>query len=53
MQAALARLGSEFESVNYLGDAEWDRRACRSLGRNFVAVGPGLGGIDSHAGIDH
>ena len=53
MQAALARLGSEFESVTYFGDAEWDRRACRSLGWNFVAVGPGLGGIDSYAGIDH
>jgi len=53
MQAALAQLGTEFDSVTYFGDAEWDRRACQSLGWNFIAVGPGLGGIDSYAGIDH
>jgi phosphoglycolate phosphatase-like HAD superfamily hydrolase len=53
MQAALAQLGAEFDSVTYFGDAEWDRRACQSLGWNFIAVGPGLGGIDSYAGIDH
>ena len=35
------------------GDAEWDRQACHSLGWNFVAVGPGLGGIESYVGIDH
>jgi len=53
MQTALARLGGDFESVTYFGDAEWDRRACRSLGWNFVPVGPGLGGIESYAGIGH
>lgn len=53
MQTALASLGGDFESVTYFGDAEWDRRACRSLGWNFVPVGPGLGGIDSYAGIGH
>ena len=53
MQAALAQLGTEFDSVTYFGDAEWDRRACQSLGWNFIAVGPGLGGIDSYTGIDH
>lgn len=52
MRTALARIGNEFDSVTYYGDAEWDRRACRSLGWNFVAVGPGLGGIESYAGID-
>lgn len=53
METALARLGGAFESVTYFGDAEWDRQACHSLGWNFVAVGPGLGGIDSYAEIDH
>lgn len=53
METALARLGSDFESVTYFGDAEWDRQACHSLGWDFIAVGPGLGGIDSYAGIDH
>lgn len=53
MEAALARLGGAFESVTYFGDAEWDRQACQSLGWNFVAVGPGLGGIESYVGIDH
>ena len=53
METALARLGGAFESVTYFGDAEWDRQACQSLGWNFVAVGPGLGGIESYAGIDH
>jgi beta-phosphoglucomutase-like phosphatase (HAD superfamily) len=53
METALARLDGDFESVTYFGDAEWDRQACYSLGWNFVAVGPGLGGIESYAGIDH
>ena len=53
METALARLGGAFESVTYFGDAEWDRQACQSLGWNFIAVGPGLGGIDSYVGIDH
>ena len=53
METALARLGGAFESVTYFGDAEWDRQACQSLGWNFVAVGPGLGGIESYAGVDH
>ncbi len=48
MRTALASLGRNFESITYFGDAEWDRRACRSLGWNFVAVGPGLGGIRSY-----
>ena len=53
METALGRLGGAFESVTYFGDAEWDRQACQSLGWNFIAVGPGLGGIDSYVGIDH
>ena len=53
MQTALAKLGDGFESVTYFGDAEWDRRACHSLGWDFIAVGPGLGGIESYTGIDH
>lgn len=52
MQTALGRIDDEFDSVTYYGDAEWDRRACRSLGWKFVPVGRGLGGIESYAGID-
>ena len=51
MRTALARIGDAFDSVTYYGDAEWDERACRCLGWNFVPVGPGLGGIESYAGI--
>jgi len=47
MQTALSRLGNDFESVTYFGDAEWDQRACQVLGWSFVAVGPDLGGINS------
>lgn len=52
MQVALAKLGNEFESVTYFGDAEWDRRACQTLGWDFVPVGSDLGGIQSYDGID-
>jgi len=52
MRCALAKLGNEFESVTYFGDAEWDRRACEELGWDFVAVGPGLGGLDSFENFD-
>lgn len=51
MRSALARIGNDFESVTYFGDADWDRRACRSLGWDFVAVGPGLGGIETYSGV--
>jgi beta-phosphoglucomutase-like phosphatase (HAD superfamily) len=52
MCVALAKLGDEFESVTYFGDAEWDRRACQTLGWDFVPVGSNLGGIQSYDGID-
>lgn len=52
MRLALARIGDDFESVTYFGDAEWDQRACQTLGWRFVAVGPDLGGIESYVGID-
>ena len=52
MRVALAKLGNEFESVTYFGDAEWDRRACQTLGWDFVPVGSDLGGIQSYDGID-
>jgi beta-phosphoglucomutase-like phosphatase (HAD superfamily) len=52
MRSALAKIGDDFESVTYFGDAEWDQRACRSLGWRFVAVGPELDGIESYVGID-
>lgn len=52
MRCALASMGSDFDSVTYFGDAVWDQRACHELGWNFVAVGPGLGGIHSFAGVE-
>ncbi len=52
MRIALSRLGQSFDSVTYFGDAEWDRRACRDLGWNFVAVGSDLGGIESYDGLN-
>lgn len=52
MQVGLAKLGNEFESITYFGDAEWDRRACQALGWDFVPVGPDLGGIQSYDDFD-
>ena len=52
MSSALEKIGDGVESVTYFGDAEWDERACRSLGWNFVAVGPGLGGIESYTEVE-
>jgi FMN phosphatase YigB (HAD superfamily) len=45
MREALAALGSEFETVTYYGDGEWDRDAARSLGWHFMPVGIRLGGL--------
>jgi phosphoglycolate phosphatase-like HAD superfamily hydrolase len=52
MQHALAGIGKEITTVTYYGDAAWDEQACDSLGWTFVAVGPGLGGIESYAGME-
>lgn len=51
MRCALAG-ADRVESITYFGDAEWDRRACRELGWEFVAVGPDLGGIESFHGVN-
>ena len=48
MRFALQQARGDVDSVTYFGDAEWDRRACRELGWDFVAVGPTLGGIESY-----
>ena len=48
MQIALAELGVSFQSITYYGDGPWDRDASRRLGWNFVAVGAGLGGLESY-----
>jgi phosphoglycolate phosphatase-like HAD superfamily hydrolase len=48
MRIALSKLGNEYESVTYFGDAEWDRRACEALGWGFVPVGSDLGGIETY-----
>ena len=52
MRIALAKLGDDFESVTYFGDADWDRRACQILGWDFVPVGSDLGGIESYDSFD-
>ncbi len=52
MQLALRQAGDQIKSVTYFGDAEWDRRACEELGWEFVAVGPGLNGIETYDGFD-
>lgn len=52
MRIALSKIGDDFESITYFGDAEWDQHACHDLGWRFVAVGPTLGGIQSYIGID-
>ena len=51
MRIALSKLGNEYESVTYFGDAEWDRRACEILGWEFVPVGPDLSGIETYDNI--
>ena len=48
MKIALSHLGGAFETVTYYGDGPWDRDACRTLGWNFVAVGPELKGLESY-----
>ena len=52
MEIALTQLGSGIDTVTYFGDGPWDRDACRTLGWEFVAVGPELGGIESYHGLD-
>ncbi|HSM30364.1 MAG TPA: HAD family hydrolase [Woeseiaceae bacterium] len=52
MRYALSRIGDDVDSVTYFGDAVWDERACRRLDWNFVAVGPGLGGIESYKEVE-
>lgn len=47
MLSALAKLGTDFESVTYYGDGTWDRDACASLGWRFVPVGRTLNGLQS------
>lgn len=51
MRTALARIGESVDSVTYFGDAEWDVQACRTLGWDFVAVGPDLRGLESYDGF--
>jgi len=48
MEIALSHLGRNFETITYYGDGPWDRDACKTLGWNFVAVGPALGGLESY-----
>lgn len=52
MRLAYRKAGGLAGAVTYFGDAEWDRRACRDLGWNFVAVGRRLNGIESYEGLE-
>ncbi len=45
MQMALNQLGTQFQTVTYYGDGQWDRVAAKKLGWEFVPVGKGLDGI--------
>ena len=51
MRSALRMAGGCAGEVTYFGDGEWDQRACKELGWQFVAVGPRLGGIESFTDI--
>jgi FMN phosphatase YigB (HAD superfamily) len=51
MRSALRMAGGSAREVTYFGDGEWDLRACKELGWQFVAVGPRLGGIESFSDI--
>lgn len=50
MRIALGHLGTGFDSITYYGDGQWDRIASQTLGWNFVAIGPALGGLESYGG---
>lgn len=45
MKIARRRLAGDITGILYVGDAVWDEAACRSLGWQFVGVGPAVGGI--------
>lgn len=47
MEAALIEMGKDFDRITYYGDAEWDRKACQSLGWEFQPVGSHLNGLRS------
>ena len=49
MRRALEALGSEFDTVTYYGDGEWDRDAALRLGWHFVPVGRKLRGITRYS----
>lgn len=51
MEIALAKLGEDFDSITYFGDALWDQKACRELNWDFRAVGPTLDGLKSYDGL--
>lgn len=47
MTIALSKLDEKFESITYFGDGLWDEVASKTLGWNFVPVGPALGGLET------
>lgn len=48
MRLAVDRLGGEFESVTYYGDAPWDRVCADGLNWNFMGVGARINGINDY-----
>jgi len=40
MQHCLSQLEGSFDTITYIGDAEWDIEASQTLGWNFIGVGP-------------
>jgi hypothetical protein len=45
MLHALRQLGGVFDTITYYGDGHWDAVAARTLGWEFVPVGPKLNGL--------
>ena len=43
MKKCLLALGSCFNRMVYIGDAEWDLQAAEALGWHFISVGAPLG----------
>ena len=44
MKKCLLALGSRFNRIIYIGDAEWDVQAAETLGWDFIGVGARLEG---------
>ncbi len=45
MRIARDRIDGDTENITYVGDAVWDQAACRTLGWQFIGMGPHVGGL--------